>query len=350
MDDLHSPLTHQTNRTPLFKVCLALSLLLHLAAVFYLSTWPPQTPPTHRSPIRIQLIDRLPVPPQEPVTEPRQQEEKPARYELDPLPQKEKSVPEQPTFRKADRNQQVVKEQAPPGKDDRDQHVEPQQMPALPPQQHLKTAEQKKAPARQQPSSKARTSVQQNPAPLEKGNRPVLPPITAAPAEKTQDSEQSREAIKDRFPQLSPQQLLPDAGILSRIAAGKTGARDKIKERDDVEIGDTVWLNLQNDLLVSFFRRFHDRIERVWNYPLKAAQQGVEGTLELLIIVSKEGELLDVLPQQSSGSDILDMEAIQAVYAAAPFGPLTNHYPHEQLKIRAYFSYRLGGGRYIYGR
>ena len=145
---------------------------------------------------------------------------------------------------------------------------------------------------------------------------------------------------------------MPDAGALARIAGGSNGTgseRDRIKERDNVEIGDTIWLDLQHNLLVSFFRRFHDRVERVWNYPREAAENGIEGTLEMLIIVNREGELVDVYPTRSSGSDILDFEAIQAVYRAAPFGPLTRHYPHDQLKIRAHFRYSIIG-RAIYGR
>jgi len=69
----------------------------------------------------------------------------------------------------------------------------------------------------------------------------------------------------------------------------------------------------------------------------------------LLIIVDQKGELIDVDLMQSSGSGLLDFEALQAVYRAAPFGPLTKHYPHEKLNIRAYFSYRISG-QYIYGR
>ncbi len=150
-------------------------------------------------------------------------------------------------------------------------------------------------------------------------------------------------------PILTREQLLPDTRTLSQIASGSAADRNRVKQRDDVEVGDTIWLNLQHDLLVSFFRRFSDQVERVWNYPAEAAVKGIEGTLELLIIVNRQGELIDVDLRQTSGSDILDYEAIQSVYRAAPFGPLTKHYPHEQLKIRAHFRYMITG-RYIYGR
>jgi protein TonB len=102
-------------------------------------------------------------------------------------------------------------------------------------------------------------------------------------------------------------------------------------------------------MLVSFFRRFHDQVELVWNYPAVAARNGIEGILELLIIVDRKGELIDVDLLHSSGSDILDYEAIQAIYRAAPFGPLTKHYPHPQLKMHVYFRYTLGG-KSIYGQ
>ncbi len=123
----------------------------------------------------------------------------------------------------------------------------------------------------------------------------------------------------------------------------------KNKRRDDVEIGDEVWLNLEHDLLTSFFRRFRNQIEGVWNYPSKAVANGIEGVLLLKITVDPEGELLDVDLLNSSGSGLLDYEAIQAVYRGAPFGPLPRQYPHQNLKIYAHFSYQISN-KFIYGR
>ncbi|MCF6180076.1 MAG: energy transducer TonB [Geopsychrobacter sp.] len=75
----------------------------------------------------------------------------------------------------------------------------------------------------------------------------------------------------------------------------------------------------------------------------------MQGILLLKITVDTKGELLDVELMKSSGSDLLDYEAIQAVYRAAPFGPLGKHYPHPELKIMAHFRYMLSG-KYIYGK
>ncbi|PLX91101.1 MAG: hypothetical protein C0619_08165 [Desulfuromonas sp.] len=140
-------------------------------------------------------------------------------------------------------------------------------------------------------------------------------------------------------------QLSPDT--LNRIA--REERRERIKKREDILAGDEIYLNLQHDYLISFFKRFSNRIEAVWNYPVQAAQRGEEGVLLLKITIDRKGELLDVDLQESSGSDDLDFEAIQAVYRAAPFGPVTSHWPHEQMKIYAHFQYTLAN-RYIYGR
>ncbi len=144
-------------------------------------------------------------------------------------------------------------------------------------------------------------------------------------------------------------ELTPDPKVISQIARGDYSDLNKNKERSDTEIGDTVWLNLQDDRLISFFRRFHNQIELVWNYPQQAAIEGIEGTLLLLITIDRKGNLMDVDVKQSSGSELLDFEALQAVYRAAPFGPLSKHYPHDKLNIYAHFKYRIAG-RIIYGR
>ena len=328
------------DRPRLLIYCLLLSLLLHLLIVLLLPLIRTDQEATlQQQPTIVRLV--------EPPTEKQSQaNQEPGKYELDPLPElPELPEPETPveSIRKADRDQQVEQEQAPRGEDSRDEvaalptparplppATPPPPQPAAPSQ----PAQQTPATPSQEPQQPSPSVTQQEPATRK------TPSPSAEPAAPPQ--EQSPPAS------LSPEQLLPDAKTLNRIASGKLGERDRVKERDDVEIGDTVWLNLQHDLLVSFFRRFHDQVERVWNYPTEAAMNGIEGTLELLIIVDKKGELIDVDLRQSSGSDLLDFEAIQAVYRAAPFGPMTSHYPHEQLKIRAHFRYTLGG-RIIYG-
>ncbi|WP_029918244.1 energy transducer TonB [Pelobacter seleniigenes] len=344
MNDFNSSRSRSSIRSHLLIICLLVSLVLHVLVVLMLPL--------------IQTTDDVQIKQHQPtivrlVDIPRN-EKKPKLegYELDQVPFSPPTpilTPPPKKAERADRDQQVIKEQAPLADDVRDETTV---KPPLP-QRHTVRPPQPAKPSApvtgSRPSSSGIPRLKADQAPPQ----PQLPPAPEPLVPSTQN-EPAQEAgvpkpLPPTVPNLSPEQLLPDADTLGKIAAGKLGQRNRMKQRDDVEIGDTVWLNLQNDLLVSFFRRFHDRVERVWNYPAEALRKEEQGTLELLIIVNKEGELLDVDLKQTSGSDLLDYEAIQAIYRAAPFGPLSRYYPHEQLKIRAYFSYNLTG-RFIYGR
>ncbi len=327
------------DRSRILLYSLLLSFLLHVAVVVILPLIPqdikvqPQQKPTI-----VNLVD-LPKKAEKP------QKKRPAEYEIDQTPTQ--PPPEKPveSFRKAERDQKVEREQAPKGSDVRDQHTVPTQpaTPPVPPPPRPAKKVTKKQPAKtvqKKTPPKKRKPVRKNP----KGKIPPKKVETTVKKEKPQP-----QAQKSVPPLLTPQQLRPDLSTLNRLTYGTQGNRNRLKQRDDMPIGDEVWLNLQQNMLVSFFRRFHDQVEMVWNYPVVAIRNGIEGTLELLITVDRRGELVDVDLLHSSGSDILDYEAIQAIYRAAPFGPLTKHYPHPQLKMHVYFRYTLGA-RSIYGR
>ena len=310
-----------TEKVPrLLLIGILLSLALHILIIVLLPLIPQDKKMIQRQPTIVQLVDK-------PKTIKKPQHEKPPKFEFDQPPTQTPPASPVESSRKADQDQRVEREQAPKGNDVRDQRTKP--APPAPPQQSQSST-------RAKPPQK--TVKKKEELPKKNGKKKAITPM-----------------VKRRVPQseAAPRQPPPDLFNLSpktldSINRGTLGQRSRAKQRDDVEIGDTVWLNLQNNLFVSFFRRFHNQIEMVWNYPKRAARAGIEGTLQLLIIVNRKGELLDVDLIHTSGSDLLDYEAIQAVYRAAPFGPLSKHYPHEKLKIRANFSYQLSG-RYIYG-
>ncbi|MDX2479701.1 MAG: TonB family protein [Desulfuromusa sp.] len=331
MNLLHSTKPERSRDRPrLLVLSLLLSIVLHLLLVLVLPLFQQQDKlqPLQQQPTIVHLVDS-------PAQTKKPQPEKPREFEIDqqpvtPLPK----IPVE-SFRQAERDQKVDQEQAPKGEDVRDQTTKPP-IPTLPPQQKQKP--QDKLVQKQPQKNVPKTTRPVKEQPLEKVAEKPTAPVIEQP-----------EIPKSLPPLLSPEQLRPDFSTLDKIARGSQADRNRSKERKDVEIGDTVWLNLQHNLLISFFRRFHDQIELVWNYPNEAAMNGIEGTLQLEIIVNKKGELLDVDLMRTSGSDLLDFEAIQAVYRAAPYGPLTKHYPHDKLKIRANFSYRLSG-QAIFGR
>ncbi|MFN2360898.1 MAG: TonB family protein [Marinobacter sp.] len=57
------------------------------------------------------------------------------------------------------------------------------------------------------------------------------------------------------------------------------------------------------------------------NYPKEARQQGIYGTLRMLVSLKKDGSIKELAILESSGSTVLDDAAIRIVRMAAPFAP-----------------------------
>jgi len=138
---------------------------------------------------------------------------------------------------------------------------------------------------------------------------------------------------------------LPDPSAIDLNLAPKTRSRYqeqwRSKYRKDVEEGQAVWLDTEKDLLLSFFERFRSNIYNVWNYPPQAAKRREQGVCLLEIIINRDGSVETVKPLESSGYPTLDREAVAAVYRGAPYGQLPSAYANDQLKIMAFFQYRL---------
>jgi protein TonB len=196
--------------------------------------------------------------------------------------------------------------------------------------------------------------------------RPATPPSAPASPAAPKDAAVSSTTTGEATPRpVSPQGEFPPAPgagnqrpqpTLDQLTSLAPNTRARIesdwrrKAREGVEKGDTVWLDTEHDLLISFFKRFRDNIYNVWNYPERARLREEQGTCLLRIVVSREGTIDDVQLLESSGSRDLDQEAVRAVRKGQPYGPLPRAYPHPQLNIMAYFRYNLGRGFKYPGR
>ncbi len=290
-------MTSEQRQNRIITGFILLSLLLHLLLLLLPKDqlFPEETP---AEPVYVEV-------------RPAQQQER----ELDLPIRKELEKPrEKPAKRLAEKDQVVEKEMAPEGQDteDREQVVRsPKPVP--------------KAPPKEQP--KPRKEV------VEQTVEPDLElPFTPDGWRQKPEKQQSREV-----PDLKTlTQISPDA--LSRIESDW-----RRKYRADVARGDTVWMDSQQDLLYSFMRRFRTNIYNVWNYPSYAAERNQQGTCLLRITIDRRGNVSNVQLLESSGHRVLDDEAITAVRQGATYGPLPRAYPHEDLKIMAFFDYRLSG-------
>ena len=102
-------------------------------------------------------------------------------------------------------------------------------------------------------------------------------------------------------------------------------------------------LNAPEVQYISYFASIKRKIELVWQYPYEAAAAGIQGELTLDFVIARSGKVDSVELVRSSGSKILDDEAIRSIRVAAPFDPIPAGYKIPSLHIRGRFVYVHGG-------
>jgi periplasmic protein TonB len=266
-----------------------------------------------------------------PPAEPVYVEVRPPRVrELDAPPPAEVSPRQTPAKRLGPVDQRVEKEVAPLGDAPEDRMPRPTPAPApapRPPAPQPRPTPEQVQPRTAMPAPTRPGESGPPPAPVIPDTQAAPPPVAPAPPAP---------------PDLQALLTLPEATV-ARIED-----EWRRKHRAEVERGNAVWLDMEKDMLISFFQRFRNNVYGVWKYPRRAAERGEEGVLLLKITVNRQGELLDVQIAEGSPFILLDDEAEAAVRKAAPFGPLPRAYPDETLTIFAFFQYRLSGGWMIY--
>ncbi|OIO54184.1 MAG: hypothetical protein COX57_08615 [Alphaproteobacteria bacterium CG_4_10_14_0_2_um_filter_63_37] len=137
-------------------------------------------------------------------------------------------------------------------------------------------------------------------------------------------------------PDQPPLMLFPDSGTLAQIDRENRIARviDEQHRRQD-----TVSINTREFKYASYFSKMKDKVEYVWQYPEAAQRQGLEGRLLIKFSIGRTGELVGVEVLRSSGSDVLDRAAIEALRKGAPYAPLPEEWELDQLNITATFEY-----------
>jgi len=128
-----------------------------------------------------------------------------------------------------------------------------------------------------------------------------------------------------RRPLPTLRELLPPVRLFPSQGQAKNDGRIRLDSRE------TKYL--------SYFARIKRAIELVWEYPGPALQQGLEGKLVLEFAILGDGRLEKAHLIRSSGSPILDEEAIRAVRAASPFHPIPVGIGRDRLEIIASFEY-----------
>jgi periplasmic protein TonB len=103
--------------------------------------------------------------------------------------------------------------------------------------------------------------------------------------------------------------------------------------------GAPISLNTRDPVYVSYFNRIKQSIELQWEYPEVALRYGLQGRLSLEFAIAANGQLERLRILRSSGSQVLDDEAVRAIKAAAPFPPIPPWIKATPLSISASMEY-----------
>ena len=92
-------------------------------------------------------------------------------------------------------------------------------------------------------------------------------------------------------------------------------------------------------MYVTYFTKVKQLIESQWEYPEIALRYGLQGRLALQFMIGGNGQLEQLRLIRSSGSQVLDEEAVRAIKAAAPFPPIPPWIKPNPLLISASMEY-----------
>ena len=113
----------------------------------------------------------------------------------------------------------------------------------------------------------------------------------------------------------------------------------QVEEKEELDDDEPISLDTKEVKYVSYFSRIKQQIQRVWVYPSQGTKRTLSGELTLKFEISKDGNLLSLRLINSSGSNILDANAVKAVRGAAPYYPFPITITKKKLSILATFVY-----------
>ncbi len=159
-----------------------------------------------------------------------------------------------------------------------------------------------------------------------------------APEETYLDTRVKKDYTKETRPKVererfSVEDLMPNSTDVARLDQPLGTSSDGIKKEE------TVSLNTQEFKYYAYFSNIKKQIEMAWNYPSEAQRNSWGGRLNVVFVIEENGSVSSVKLIKSSGYEILDDAAINAIKFASPFNPIPESLGVERLKISASFEY-----------
>jgi len=305
---------------PFLLIFILLSLLLHLGLAYHYRAWEPAAKLLEE--LRRKKKDEIPVqiielPPKEKVKE------------------KPKPPPKKPSFL-ADRNRQTKTETKTEEKPDAVK-MQPAPRKPVPPKPAPKPRPKVKPAPRPKPEKRPQTK----PEKTVKTRPQVKSPDKILAAEKGKVKKEAEKKTQSDI-----KKLFPSFDELTRITKEQSqrpapSGRRNPHLPNKLKRGTEISLNTLDYKFHSYYLALKRKIELVWEYPYQARRTGVQGRLLLRFVINIDGSLAEVKILRSSGSALLDSEAVRAIRNASPFPPLPERMNSERLAVTATFEYLL---------
>jgi len=179
------------------------------------------------------------------------------------------------------------------------------------------------------------------PAPSPKKAMPEKPsalevPRPTAPGKKAPEAFPERQGSAQADRQTIGPTAFYDREAIESTAS--SSAREKAKKEDGVTF------DTRDMMYRGYLDMLRQKVESVWQYPRKAAQDGIYGDLVIRFIILKDGSLGEVKVLRTSGHRMLDTAAVEALRDGVPYWPLPEGWDRQSLPITGRFIYNIRGG------
>jgi protein TonB len=133
----------------------------------------------------------------------------------------------------------------------------------------------------------------------------------------------------------------PEASIFRNDAPEKPITKEDLlpRKRDLIGSRRAIPLNTSDVRYASYTQTVKQWIESRWEYPDLAKQYGLQGRVVVEFTIRQNGHIEFLSLVRSSGSKLLDEEAVRAIKAAVPFKPFPRSIQENSLRIIAGFIY-----------
>lgn len=106
----------------------------------------------------------------------------------------------------------------------------------------------------------------------------------------------------------------------------------------------TISLDTKDSKYYPYAKVIKEKIFNYWVYPLSAKKNLIQGNCLIVFRLDRNGNLIECDVGRSSGHEILDRHALNAVRLAHPFPPFPENITVQFLNIHASFTYQLTFG------